>query len=35
MNTRLGRIVLHALCALRDHEWSWHFAGIRREFGSK
>ena len=26
-----GRIVLHLLCLMRDHKWTWHFAGIKRE----
>lgn len=29
--SRIGRIVLHAVCAMRDHKWQWHFNGILRE----
>ena len=29
--THLGRVLLHTLCALRDHHWLWHWAGIKRE----
>lgn len=28
---RIGRIVLHILAALGDHQWAWHRAGIMRE----
>jgi hypothetical protein len=27
----MGRVVLHAVCALRDHHWTWHWQGILRE----
>ena len=30
--SRFGRSVLHAVAALRDHQWAWHVDGIRREF---
>ncbi len=26
-----GRILLHLLCACRDHKCRWHWRGIRRE----
>ena len=29
------RTLLHILCMLLDHEWHWHWAGIRREFRHK
>jgi hypothetical protein len=29
-----GRIVLHVVCAARDHRFAWHWRGIRREFQS-
>jgi hypothetical protein len=29
------RILLHILCMLLDHEWRWHWAGIRRELRHK
>jgi hypothetical protein len=40
MNFRLaehpfGRVLLHVACALRDHHWSWHWAGIRRELRAR
>ena len=28
----LGRVVLHAICLLRDKKFQWHWAGICREF---
>lgn len=28
---RLTRIALHVLCALRNQQWAFHAAGIRRE----
>lgn len=28
---RLGRVLLHLKCLARDHKWSWHLAGVRRE----
>ena len=27
-----GRIVLHLLCAKRDHHFRWHWHGVVREF---
>ena len=27
----LGRIVLHLLCACKDHKLRWHWRGILRE----
>jgi hypothetical protein len=27
----LGRIVLHLVCACRDHKFLWHWRGILRE----
>jgi hypothetical protein len=38
MNTKLaefkiGRVVLHLGCLLRDGKVRWHWAGVRREFG--
>lgn len=27
-----GRIVLHAVCACRDHNYQWHWHGVLREF---
>ena len=27
-----GRIVLHLLCARRDHRIQWHWRGVLREF---
>lgn len=32
MTARLARIALHIWCALHNHEWAFHAAGIRREF---
>jgi hypothetical protein len=29
--TRYGRIMLHVVCALRDHQVRWHWRGIHRE----
>jgi hypothetical protein len=29
---RLVRIARHLVCALRNGEFRWHFAGIKREF---
>jgi hypothetical protein len=31
VKTRIGRIVLHAVCLVRDRKLSWHVAGIARE----
>jgi hypothetical protein len=28
---RMGRVVLHTVCAFRDHHWAWHWRGILRE----
>ena len=28
---RLGRVLLHLKCVVRDHKWSWHLDGLRRE----
>jgi sucrose-6-phosphate hydrolase SacC (GH32 family) len=28
---RVGRMLLHLKCLARDHKWSWHFAGLRRQ----
>lgn len=28
---RVGRIALHVMAAVGDHEWAFHAAGIRRE----
>ena len=28
---RMGRMILHAVCAFRDHHWQWHWRGILRE----
>jgi hypothetical protein len=33
--TRCGRVVLHLMCALRDHHVRWHWNGIIREFSRK
>ena len=27
-----GRIVLHLVCACRDHRFQWHWRGVLREF---
>jgi hypothetical protein len=32
VKNRMGRVLLHTLCALRDHQWNWHWRGIVREF---
>ena len=29
------RTLLHILCMLLDHEWRWHWAGIRRELSAQ
>ena len=31
VDSYVGRIILHLVCLMRDHKWSWHLAGIRRE----
>jgi hypothetical protein len=28
---RTGRVILHTVCAFRDHHWAWHWRGIVRE----
>ena len=33
--SRMGRVVLHLWCAVRDHHWRWHWQGIRRELGQE
>ncbi len=30
-NSRIGRLLLHTICAFRDHHWGWHWRGIIRE----
>ena len=32
---RMGRVLLHTVCALRDHHWTWHWRGIVREFSKR
>jgi len=32
--SRFGRVLLHVVCALRDHHLRWHWKGIRREFAA-
>lgn len=32
MKSRIIRIALHVLCALRNGRVAWHWQGIRREF---
>ena len=29
---RIGRVILHAICATRDRHWAWHWRAIVREF---
>jgi hypothetical protein len=29
--SRFGRIVLHLVCACRDHHYLWHWGGVVRE----
>jgi hypothetical protein len=29
--SRKGRVLLHIAAALADHQWGWHWAGIKRE----
>lgn len=31
MNAKISRILMHFACALLNHEWRWHMAGIMRE----
>jgi hypothetical protein len=33
-STRTGRIVLHLMAAVGDHQIRWHWAGILREIRS-
>jgi hypothetical protein len=28
---RMGRVILHSICAVHDHHWAWHWQGILRE----
>ncbi len=28
---RMGRVLLHTVCAFRDYHWAWHWRGILRE----
>jgi hypothetical protein len=30
-----GRIVLHLVCAKRDHHFRWHWQGVLREFAKR
>jgi hypothetical protein len=30
--SRYGRVLLHLICALHDHQLRWHWRGILREF---
>ena len=30
--TKLGRFILHTICACRDHHWAWHYKCVTREF---
>jgi len=32
VQTRLGRIILHLWAFALDGKFTWHFAGIKREF---
>jgi hypothetical protein len=34
-NNRTGRVLLHVVCAFRDHHWAWHWRGMVREFPSR
>jgi hypothetical protein len=34
VESSLGRVLLHLLCACKDHHVRWHWTGIRREFSS-
>ena len=31
VKSRMGRVILHTVCAARDHHWAWHWRGIVRE----
>ena len=31
-SSKVGRIIIHLLCFIRDHQVSRHYAGIAREF---
>jgi hypothetical protein len=31
-NSRVRRVLLRTLCAIRDHRWDWHWRGMVREF---
>ena len=31
-SSAVGRIVLHLVCAKRDHHFRWHWQGVVREF---
>jgi len=33
--SRYGRIMLHVICALRDHRLRWHWRGIHRELAGR
>ena len=33
--SRFGRMALHLRCLVRDGKLRWHWAGIRRELGSR
>jgi len=33
-SSRAGRVLLHLVCAIGDHQVIWHFRGIAREFGA-
>jgi hypothetical protein len=35
VNNRFGRVLLHGVCALRDHHWTWHRQGVARELRSR
>jgi hypothetical protein len=30
-----GRVVLHLVCAKRDHHFRWHWQGVLREFAKR
>lgn len=30
--SRIGRVILHLVCIIRDRRLQWHFHGIAREF---
>jgi hypothetical protein len=29
--SKVGRMLLHLFCMVRDHRWTWHWQGILRE----